>query len=60
MAKIFLNNYNKLNDATINQYVAEVGLGMEKFKRDADPFFKKKIQQDIKLGQQVAVRGVPA
>ena len=61
VTKIFLKNYSKLNDTTINQYVAQVGLDMEKFKQDiADPLFKKKIQQDIRLGQQAEVRGVPA
>lgn len=61
VTKILLKNYNKLNDTTINQYAEEVGLDMEKFKHDiADPFFKKKIQQDVKLGQHVKVRGVPA
>jgi len=61
VTNIFLKNHNKLNDAMINQYVAQVGLDMEKFKQDiANPLFKEKIQQDIKLGQQAEVRGVPA
>jgi len=61
MTKILFANFNKLNDQTIRQYAQEAGLDLAKFdKAAANPDFKNQINQDIRLGTQVKVRGVPA
>jgi len=50
-----------LNDDNIKKFAEEVGLDMDKFnKAYNDPSFKNKVNQDIKLGRQISVRGVPA
>ena len=61
ITKVFLANYKGLNDETIKKHAEEVGLDMEKFNKAINnPAFKKQIQQDMKLGSTVGVRGVPA
>ena len=61
ITKIFLANYKKINDATIKKHAEEAGLDMEKFNEAInDPALKKQVQQDMKLGRSVGVRGVPA
>lgn len=61
MSDILFKNQSKLSDATILQCAQDVGLNMEQFNKDYnDPSLKKEIQQDMKLGQTVKVRGVPA
>jgi predicted DsbA family dithiol-disulfide isomerase len=61
LTKVFLANYKKLSDETIKKYAEEVGLDIEKFnKAISDPALKKQVQQDMKLGSSVGVRGVPA
>ena len=61
LTKVFLKNYKKLNDQTIKEYATEVGLDMQKFEKDLkDPALNQMITQDMRLGKQVGVRGVPA
>ncbi len=61
LTKVFLVNYKKLSDETIKKHAEEVGLDMEKFNKAInDPALKKQVQQDMKLGSSVGVRGVPA
>ena len=60
ISKVFLKNYRKLNDDTIIKYAEETGLDMQNFNKDYnDPSLKKIVGQDIALGKQVKVRGVP-
>jgi protein-disulfide isomerase len=61
ISKVFLKNYKKLNNETIIKYAEETGLDMQNFNKDYnDPSLKKIVGQDIALGKQVKVRGVPA
>jgi protein-disulfide isomerase len=61
ISKMFLKNYKKLNDETIRKFAEDTGLDMEEFHKDYnDPSNMKIISQDINLGRQVKVRGVPA
>jgi protein-disulfide isomerase len=53
-------NYNKLNDRKLDDLAKEVGLDLEKFKKDInDPMLKKKVQQDQQEGVDAGVRGTP-
>ncbi len=61
MARVLFKNYKKLSDATIIKCAEEVGLDMKKFNKDyKDPALKQAINQDMRLGKTVKVRGVPA
>jgi len=61
LTKVLLVDFSKLSDETILKHAEEVGLNMEKFnKAYSDPALKTQIQEDIKLGSTVGVRGVPA
>ena len=61
ITRALLRNYRKLNDTIVDQQAKELGFDMEKFNKDsADPSLKEIIRQDLKLGQSVRVRGVPA
>ena len=61
MAKILLSNYKNLNDQTITKYAQDAGLDMQKFNGSLnDPALLKIVNQDMKLGGKVKVKGVPA
>ncbi len=61
ISKVFLKNYQKLNDTTIKQHVKDLGLDIKKFEEDyKDPSLNKIISADVGLSRQVKVRGVPA
>jgi protein-disulfide isomerase len=54
-------NYNKLSPAKIDEITRSLQLDNEQFKKDlADPALVAKIEQDLREGQQVDVRGTPA
>jgi protein-disulfide isomerase len=58
---VLLKNFKSLNDATIKKHAETVGLNMEQFNKDMnDPALKKQVQEDMRLGSSVKVRGVPA
>ena len=61
LTKALLADFKKLNDETIKKHAEATGLDIEKFNTAYnDPSLKKHIQQDMKLGSSVGVRGVPA
>jgi protein-disulfide isomerase len=50
-----------LNDSKFQEFAAQLGLDMEKFKRDmASPTLQKIIDRDINEGRRFGVRGVPS
>jgi len=54
-------NYNRLNDAKINELAQQVGLNMVRFEADRkDPLLKKQVQQDLQSGYGAGVRGTPS
>jgi protein-disulfide isomerase len=58
---ILFKNFRNINDETIQNYAKEAGLDMTTFNKDIkDPELKKIITEDMKQGQTVGVRGVPA
>jgi len=58
---ILFKNFRNINDETIQNYAKEAGLDMTTFNKDIkDPELKKIITEDMKQGQKVGVRGVPA
>ena len=57
---MFLDNYKDLNEKTIKEYAKKVGLDENIFKKATDdPSLNNIINQDIKLGSRLKVRGVP-
>jgi protein-disulfide isomerase len=61
ISNVFMQNYNKLNSETIKAYAKEIGLDMNKFEKDLnDPSINEIINQDINIGRQANVRGIPA
>ena len=57
--KLF-ENYRKLSDVKIQEIAKELGLDLERFKKDMkDPAIKKLIIRDVKNGQQIGVRSIP-
>ncbi|MGA1869314.1 MAG: thioredoxin domain-containing protein [bacterium] len=59
--QILMANYKNLNDATIKKYIQETGIDMSTFdKAFNDPALQHIISQDMKLGAQLKVRGVPS
>jgi protein-disulfide isomerase len=55
-----LKNFNKLDDAKIQQIAKDVGLNMEKFNKEVgDPALEKVVARDMKDGQEAGLRGVP-
>ena len=61
LTKALLADFKKLSNETIKKLAEANGLDMEKFNKAIDdPSLKKQIQQDMKLGSSVGVRGVPA
>ena len=58
---ILFKNFRNINDEAIQNYAKEAGLDMTTFNKDIkDPELKKIITEDMKQGQKVGVRGVPA
>lgn len=56
-----LKDFKNLSDQTITKHAEAVGLNMEKFDAACNnPALKKQIQEDLRLGSSVKVRGVPA
>jgi protein-disulfide isomerase len=50
-----------LNDSKFQEFAAQLGLDMEKFKSDmASPTLQKIIDRDINEGRRFGVRGVPS
>ncbi len=59
--RVLLADYKNLNDETIEKHAEEISLDMEKFnKARNDPSLKIQLQEDIRLGTDLKVRGVPA
>lgn len=57
--KLF-ENYRKLSDVKIQEIAKELGLDLERFKKDMkDPAIQKLIIRDVKNGQQIGVRSIP-
>jgi protein-disulfide isomerase len=58
-AELF-KNYNKLDDAKIDEIATNLGLDMEQFKQDMqNPAIAGLVQRDLKDGVAVGVRGTP-
>jgi protein-disulfide isomerase len=58
--KIF-ENYNKLNEKKIQDIAAEVGLDLDKFKKDmTNPRIIRSVTRDSQDGSNAGVRGTPA
>ena len=56
-----MKNFKKLNDETIIQFAEQIGLDMQQFHKDFnDSSLNEIINQDMRLGKKVNVRGVPA
>jgi protein-disulfide isomerase len=53
--------FRQLNDSTYLSLAEEIGLDMEEFRKDMvlTPEVKEKINSDMRLGQQIGVRGTP-
>ena len=61
LTKVLLADFKKLNDEIIKKHAEANGLDMEKFNKAInDPSLKKQVQEDMKTGRSVGVRGVPA
>lgn len=54
-------NYNKLDDAKIQQIATDLGLDMVKFNGDmGDPALEKLVARDVRDAVEAEVGGVPA
>ena len=57
--KLFGNQQN-LKRADLEKYAQEIGLDVEKFKKDIDsPAVKKRVDDDLELGKKLGVQGTP-
>ncbi len=53
--------YNRLNDEKIREIAVGLGLNMDKFEKDTkDPKLLAKINQDVRIGISVGVKGIPS
>jgi len=53
--------YNRLNDEKIREIAVDLGLNMDKFEKDTkDPKLLAKINQDVRIGISVGVKGIPS
>ena len=53
-------NHRNLNDAKIQEIAKELGLDLERFKKDMkDPAIQKLIIRDVKNGREAGVRSIP-
>ena len=58
---VLFKNYNKLNDAKIEEIAQFLGLNMEQFKQDKkNQALAAMVQRDLKDGVAAGVRGTPA
>lgn len=61
LSREMFKNFKKLNEKTLKEYAANVGLDLEKFEQDRkNNAFKQQIQDDRKLARKAKVRGVPS
>jgi len=57
---LLFENYNRLNPQKITELAEQAGLDMAQFEKDRnDPKLKQQVQDDIRLGREVGVRGTP-
>jgi protein-disulfide isomerase len=57
--KLFGNQQN-LKRPDLEKYAKEIGLDVEKFKKDIDaPATKKRVEDDLELGKKLGVQGTP-
>jgi len=57
---LLFEHFNKLNPQKINALALQAGLDMPRFKQDLkDPALKRQVQDDIRQGRDVGVRGTP-
>ena len=55
------NHYNRLNDEKIREIAVDLGLNMDEFEKDTkDPKLLAKINQDVRIGIGVGVKGIPS
>ena len=55
------NHYNRLNDEKIREIAVDLGLNMDEFEKDTkDPKLLAKINQDVRIGISVGVKGIPS
>lgn len=61
LSREMYKNYRSLNETTLNEYAANIGLDMKKFEEDRkNKAFEQQLQQDRQLARKVGVRGVPS
>ena len=61
MHDLVFENFNELSEAKFKELASKLGLDMEKFMKDYNSDkYDAQIQQDIKLGMSIGVRGTPA
>ncbi len=60
MHDLLFANYSQLNEQKIRELAGKVGLDMERFETDLkDAELQRLVQQDLRQGQQLGVRGTP-
>ena len=60
MHDAIFENYNKLNDAIINELAQQIGLDMGKYETDKkNPLLKNQVERDFQIGRAAGVRGTP-
>ncbi|TYO98497.1 protein-disulfide isomerase [Geothermobacter ehrlichii] len=60
MHDLLFENYNRLSDQKIRELAGKVGLDLARFDRDMqDSALQGQVQQDLRQGQQLGVRGTP-
>ncbi len=59
--KVFANQKALKTPGTLDKYAQEIGLNMEKYKKDMESAeLKKQVQDEMAMGKTVGVRGTPA
>ncbi len=60
MHDIMFKNQQNLKRPDLEKYAKEIGLDVEKFKKDIDsPAVKKRVDDDLELGKKMGVQGTP-
>jgi protein-disulfide isomerase len=60
MHDILFKNQQNLKRPDLEKYAKEIGLDVEKFKKDMDsPEVKKRVDEDLELGKKLGVQGTP-
>ena len=55
-----IENYNKLSDGLLEQFAKELGLDMDRFRKErGSPEFANLINRDLREGSRIGVRGTP-